>query len=983
MPRAIVGYRRFVTVRALASCSLLAALALPGSSAAATRTPLLDAGQRVRTPTGESVQRERAVSWGAATGRASATRIDALRAELGPLWIAWDDRTQTPHRIALAGVPVPGAMASPAIAEAAAWDVLQRHLPLLAPGSRASDFVLVADDLSAGIRSIGFAQHVDGVPVRGGQLHVRFKHDKLVMIGSDALPHVRVRTPVATVAPADAHARARSWIDADLPGARASTRHEALEILPLHRADGRIDYALALPVVVEVEAPRSRWRVWLDAETGAPLARQQELHFDNAGIVYRVPVRSPQNPPGDYGAPFVQLEVDGVPLVTDGAGVFEFTTQPGAGNNSPTGPFVDIVNEAGPLASQSFVASPGSGWVWSAGADDELDAQLAAFVHLSTVKAYVRGIAPDLAWLDGQIQGHVNVDDECNAMSDGDSVFFYRASATCENTGRIADVVYHEFGHSVHHQSIIPGVGFFDTALSEGTSDYLSMTIIGESGLARGFFYDDTPLRELDPPDYEYHWPEDRGEVHDEGRIIGGALWDLRKAMIAKYGQSLGVFATDRIWYESTRRAVDIPSMYIEALVVDDDDGNLANGTPNVCEIDAAYGPHGLFSIGEAAETVTAEVTADGIAVSVQAALPNHPQCPVAAAPTLAWRREGEEEGSAIDMTPGQGVWSAVIPAQAAGTVVEYQVRMNYDNGTLRALPDNIADPWYEAYVGDVVPLYCTGFVDGALDWSLQGDWNVGAPAGNAGNRDPLAAWDDDGVVLGNHVDSGGLYSPNSVAVATSPTVATAGYAGVRLQYRRWLTVEDGFFDQAGIEADDAEVWSHLASPEDYLATRHHVDREWRFHDVDLTAAAADGSVAVSFTLQSDGGLEFGGWNLDGFCIVGVNSTASSCGDGVIDAAEQCDDGNVADGDGCGATCMVEAPGETGDDTGAGPGGDTEGEDGSSDGGAGEVDDGGGLLGRGCACASAAGAGAGSPWWLIGVAFVRRRRASARVRAGR
>ncbi|MBX7080389.1 MAG: hypothetical protein K1X88_14425 [Nannocystaceae bacterium] len=308
---------------------------------------------------------------------------------------------------------------------------------------------------------------------------------------------------------------------------------------------------------------------------------------------------------------------------------------------------------------------------------------------------------------------------------------------------------------------------------------------------------------------------------------------------------------------------------------------------------------------------------------------------------------------------------------------------MNYDNGTLRSLPDNIADPWYEAYVGEIVPLYCTGFADGALDWTLQGDWNVGAPAGNAGNRDPLVGWDDDGVVLGNHVDTGGLYASSSVAIATTPTVSTVGYTTVRLQYHRWLTVEDGFFDQAGITADGTPVWNQFASPEDYLATRHHVDREWRFHDVDLSAAAADGSVAVGFTLQSDGGLEFGGWNLDGFCIVAVDDTASSCGDGVLDAAEQCDDGNLADGDGCGATCMVEAPGSSDGGSGQDSGGeDTEGEDGSSDGGAGEADDG-GLLGRGCACASAAPRGAGWAWLLLGAAFARRRRASARVRGGR
>ena len=38
--------------------------------------------------------------------------------------------------------------------------------------------------------------------------------------------------------------------------------------------------------------------------------------------------------------------------------------------------------------------------------------------------------------------------------------------------------------------------------------------------------------------------------------FIGGALWDLRSLMIAKYGPEAGIAVTDRFYYEATRRAV-------------------------------------------------------------------------------------------------------------------------------------------------------------------------------------------------------------------------------------------------------------------------------------------------------------------------------------------------------------------------------------------------------------------------------------------
>lgn len=47
------------------------------------------------------------------------------------------------------------------------------------------------------------------------------------------------------------------------------------------------------------------------------------------------------------------------------------------------------------------------------------------------------------------------------------------------------------------------------------------------------------------------------------------------------------------------------------------------------------------------------------------------------------------------------------------------------------------------------------------------------------------------------------LYQPDHHTVLVSPVIPTAGFDRVRLQALRWLAVEDGFFDQASILADD------------------------------------------------------------------------------------------------------------------------------------------------------------------------------------
>src|SRR5690242_18073018 len=84
-------------------------------------------------------------------------------------------------------------------------------------------------------------------------------------------------------------------------------------------------------------------------------------------------------------------------------------------------------------------------------------------------------------------------------------------------------------------------------------------------------------------------------------------------------------------------------------------------------------------------------------------------------------------------------------------------------------------------------------------------------------------------------------------------------------------------------------------------------DHEWQFQDVDLSAQATSGKIQLEFELDSDPGLEFGGWTVDDVCLVSLGGPPpATCGNGQIDPGEQCDDGNTTSGDGCSATCQTE-----------------------------------------------------------------------------
>jgi len=79
----------------------------------------------------------------------------------------------------------------------------------------------------------------------------------------------------------------------------------------------------------------------------------------------------------------------------------------------------------------------------------------------------------------------------------------------------------------------------------------------------------------------------------------------------------------------------------------------------------------------------------------------------------------------------------------------------------------------------------------------------------------------------------------------------------VRLQYRRWLAVESGQFDQAIVLVNTTQVWANPI-PTDL------VDTSWVLQDLDVTAQSAHNpTTQFKWRLTADSGIEFGGWNID------------------------------------------------------------------------------------------------------------------------
>lgn len=247
---------------------------------------------------------------------------------------------------------------------------------------------------------------------------------------------------------------------------------------------------------------------------------------------------------------------------------------------------------------------------------------------------------------------------------------------------------------------------------------------------------------------------------------------------------------------------------------------------------------------------------------------------------TLRYRLRGAANWTSAVMSNVSGsTWRASIPALGSPATIEYYVEGVDDQGASEVAPkgaDLGALP-YDFFVGVRTVIYATGFEEGTDNgWThaqvaTQDDWQRGALFGKAG--DPTAAfagtraWGNDLGPTGWN----GFYTNSVNNWLRSPSIDCSSASQVFLEFRRWLTVESGQFDQARIRVNGQLVWSNPTNSD-------LIDSSWIPVQLDISAiAGANPAVQVEFSLQSDAGVTFGGWTIDAFAVVKVEPGTLSC----------------------------------------------------------------------------------------------------------
>ena len=845
---------------------------------------------------------------------AKSSYADFLREHEGPWVVQWNPATLTPRTLYGQGLPI--ANWSENTLDAArghARATLSKYSDMLGLGT--SEYRESIGARMGRTWSFTFDQYFRGLPVIGGRADVRVNMSgRIAMLGSTAFPVPENFDVTPTIGEELATAIAWRALKQDPTGVSQPGQARPPQLVIW----GDVDAADIAPFALAWEVPLSNvdrngdgsiGRYYIDAKDGSVLHYRSDKHecgfvgcatnHTGAGYTKILPSNEPNLLPIsttvtvmgwtrtglDAQSALVNVPLPGLVLNVPGVGTVttdnngEFTIDIAAVTNITVGTLDGrhhnpLVGANAP--SGVFPITPGVNstiQLLTAAATTNEGAHTTTSYWVDVTNEYCRRILGNSSQLNtaSSITATVNIASTCNAYYTGNTINFYQAGGGCANTA-FSTVISHEWGHGLddRYGGISNNSG---DGLSEGWGDIIGCYIMDSPNLGQGFQTAGVALRSGNNTKLY----GSQTEVHAAGEIWMGFAWKYRENLRAAFGTPAALqISEDTVIASIVADATNQQNAVIEVFVADDDDGNLANGTPHYAQLSAAAITKGMpYPQIQVASVNTTPLANTSVRLSPR--LVTATAAPVSSGSITQVRlvyNSGSGSQTRI-MVPNGALngYRGMLPGILSGSVT-YHVEATHSSGTIVRSPAS-GEYTYVVSVppsGPFVGFFSETFDAGAVGWTtgttsgVGNDWQRGVPNGKSSTvsgvfwSDPTAAAST-GSVYGTDLGAGtsnGRYPNNINYYLRSPVINCSGRTGVTLRFKRWLTVEEGIYDVASISVNGVQVW---ANPQN----GNLVDSAWTTVEYAIPAADNNSAVQVEFRLQTDASLNLGGWNIDNF----------------------------------------------------------------------------------------------------------------------
>jgi hypothetical protein len=679
---------------------------------------------------------------------------------------------------------------------------------------------------------VNFKQQYNGLDVFGSMISVRISdRGNVVLFQCDYRPGIDL-APSPALSPQGARMAATSGLFSPV----IESSEPNLNVFPIPGED-HFEYRLAYRTEVVTEQP-ARWLTIVDASTGELLYRRNLIYYDTVdgyihGLIFpTTPFDSLVSRPFE----FQTVNITGLAAVhsdTDGFFTAEVSdTIPRRTTLAMSGLYFNVLNSQGSQASYIDTISPGETLYVDWASPNSRNDERTAYYHLNIVHDFINALDPDFTALDLPMTANVNLDQTCNAYYDPGtvSVNFFMAGGGCSNTGEIADVMYHEYGHGITDFQYRPSSP--SGAMHEGWSDYTAATITNQPLIGRGFYSNDPNGYLRSVRNHMYYPDSIQNEPHNDGLIVAGALWDLRETLSPRIG------LCDSLWHFARYGlSSNFQDYLLDMLEYDDDDDSLSNGTPHWDEITTAFGNHGIRVADQMSiiHQPLSDTLDDSHPYAVTATISYMITPPNTNLIYVEYRTTSDGAFQAIQMVPtgNPNEFAGAIPAQPLGTMIQYYLSVTDIHGRVLTDPATAPHPTHFFVIGQLE-------LQRADSLERASGWTTGAPGDDATTGlwvrvDPIGTYGDTVPNLpyqpeDDHTPDPGIYcyvtgqqpagNPDNGAndvdggktSVNSPTYDLSTYENPVVEYWRWFTttrgVDDTFMVQ--ISSDNGTTWSPI-----------------------------------------------------------------------------------------------------------------------------------------------------------------------------
>jgi len=567
----------------------------------------------------------------------------------------------------------------------------------------------------------------------------------------------------------------------------------------------------------------------VDAETGTILHQESMVRHADVPVTVRGQATQGNraaecDPESPAPLPYARVTVGGTNYFADanGAVTVPNVTGPVSVTSRTEGRWFAMANAAGPVSELTSTTSGSQ--VDFVHSNDNLDqalrAQVNAYLHSNIVRDLVVRASPGFPTIPAQqsFQINVQVSGTCNAFYDGSSINFYASGGGCNNTA-FSTVVHHEYGHHVVNRA-----GSGQGAYGEGFGDIMGVLVTDESALGVGFQSCASALRNASNNcQYLASGCSSCGSaIHACGQLLSGCVWDMRTnfraAFPADYRQMVEDLTVNSALLHGAVTTIT-PAITTHFLTLDDDNGNLADGTPNYALINNAFTLHGMpgpaltalrfdFPQGLPATASPAGGTVVRFTVSSVAEQLN-PQ-----SVRMLVRPQGA--GSFTFSSPVQvapNTFEGTLPAGTCGTRVDYYLFAQSASGTAVTSPPGAPNSVHVAslaWASSETQVASSDFEASNEGWTVgatgdnatAGLWVRVNPNGTSSGGIPAQPEDDrtpaPGVncwITGQGTVGGAIGAADvdgGTTTLVSPNYVLTGLSDPRFSYWRWYSNEAG-----------------------------------------------------------------------------------------------------------------------------------------------------------------------------------------------